>query len=301
MATITLKQWEASGARIQVAPLQLNVFVKQIGNPNASPDKTLLLLHGFPESSFSYHAILDGMEEIFDRIILFDFPGFGFSDKPLDSYTYSLFEHADIAFAVWKHLGITGGHLLAHDMGVTVASEILYRQEMDLTPAWFSEGLKSLTLTNGSMVIKLAQLRITQKILISKIGRQFNQLTTFKLFRNQIISAHGNPNLSEEVIQQLWEANTVNDGHRKVYLTVRYNLERLRFEAARWHPALAQTKIPVHLCWGDQDQVAVIEMPHYLKLHVCPNATLTIMEGLGHFGQLGSPEQWVEAVSRFYR
>ena len=301
MVSKKLKEWEASGRYIRVKPLQIQVFVKQLGDPTAPPDKTLLLLHGFPESSFSYHAIVKGMQASFDRIILFDFPGFGFSDKPLGSYTYSLFEHADIAFAVWRHFGITGGHLLAHDMGVSVATEILYRSEMDLIPDWFSEGLQSLTLTNGSVVIELAHLRITQKILLTGIGRQFNKMTTFKLFKNQITSAHGNQNLTDETLQLLWEANTINEGHRKVYLTVRYNLERMRFEKARWHPALAQTQLPLHLCWGDQDQVAIIKMPHYLKEKVCPQAKLTIMEGLGHFGQLGSPAKWIESVSGFYQ
>ena len=48
------------------------------------------------------------------RIVLFDFPGFGQSDKPAD-YSYSLFEQADVALEVWRSLGVSGGHLLGHD------------------------------------------------------------------------------------------------------------------------------------------------------------------------------------------
>jgi len=301
MISSALSQWEASGQYISLEPFKIKVFVKQMGNPQATPDKTLLLLHGFPESSFSYHAVLDGLAATFDRIILFDFPGFGWSDKPLDTYTYSLFEHADVAFAVWKHFGIQGGHLLAHDMGVSVATEILARNEQALLPAWFSEGLQSLTLTNGSIVFALAKLRITQKILLSKIGRQFNKLTTFRLFKQQVISAHGNAKLSDAIIQSCWDANTLQHGHRKFYLTVRYNLERMRFEKARWLPALSQTQVPVHICWGEQDAVARVAMAHYIKDKICPQATLTIMKNLGHFGQMASPKAWNEAVIGYYR
>ena len=298
--TEALKHWEETGEYITYGPFKHKLFVKQVGNPIASSEKTLLLLHGFPESSYSYHAILDGMLKCFDRIILFDLLGYGWSDKPTEHYTYSLFEQADTVFAVWKHFGIKGGHLLAHDMGDSVATEIVARHENDILPAWFSEGLQSLTFTNGSMVLELAKLRITQKILLSKRGYLLKNAVSFKLFEQQVRSAHGNDKLSDEAIQQLWEANILQDGHKKSYLTIKYLNDRKRFEKTRWLPALAQTKLPVHLCWGDEDAVAKIEMAHYLKANICRNATLTIMQGLGHFCQLGSPEQWVDYVSAFY-
>ena len=161
-----LTQWESSGEYITYGPFQHKVFVKQIGNTNATVDKTLLLLHGFPESSYSYNAVLDGLSTVFDRIILFDMIGYGLSDKPIENYSYALLEQAETAFEVWKHFGITGGHMLSHDMGDSVATEIVARHENDLMPSWFSDGLQSLTFTNGSMVLELAALRITQKLLL---------------------------------------------------------------------------------------------------------------------------------------
>ena len=295
-----LKAWKATGEYISYGPFQHQLFVKQLGNPAATADRTLLLIHGFPESSYSYHAVVDGLSKTFDRIILFDMLGYGWSDKPIDNYTYSLFEQADTVFEVWKHFGITGGHLLSHDMGDSVATEIVARHENGLIPAWFSDGLQSLTFTNGSMVLELADLRITQKILLSSYGHLMRNVTTFKIFNQQVRSAHGNKNLSTEEIQALWDLNTLQDGQKKTYLTIKYLNDRKRFEKTRWLPALAQTKLPVHICWGDEDAVARVAMAHHLKEKVCTNATLTIMKGLGHFCQLGSPEKWVEYVSVFY-
>lgn len=301
MISTQLKNWKAEGEFISYGPLQHQLFVKQLGNADAPAHKTLLLLHGFPESSYSYHAIVDGMGKTFDRIILFDFIGYGWSDKPTEeNYSYSLLEQADTVLAVWKHFGIKGGHLLSHDMGVSVATEILARHENDLLPAWFSDGLQSLTFTNGSMVLALSKLRITQKILLSGFGKQFNKITNFKLFDQQVRSAHGNQRLSHAAIQALWEGNTLQNGHRKAYLTIKYLNDRKQFEKNRWLPALAQTKLPIHLCWGDQDQVARVKMARLLKETVCKEAKLTIMKGLGHFGQLGSPEEWVGYVRQYY-
>ena len=296
-----LSAWKNSGEYISYGSFQHKLFVKQLGNPNASVEKTLLLFHGFPESSYSYHLVVNKLLDFFDRIVLFDMLGYGLSDKPIQNHTYSLFVQADTVFEVWKHFGIKGGHLLSHDMGDSVATEILARHENGLMPAWFSEGLQSLTFTNGSMVLELAELRVTQKILLSKYGHLMKNLTTFKLFNHQVRSAHGNKNLSAEEIETLWECNTLQDGHKKAYLTIKYLNDRKQFEKTRWLPALAQTKLPVHICWGDKDAVARVEMAYFLKEKICTNATLTIMKGLGHFCQLGSPEKWVEYVSAFYK
>lgn len=295
-----LLAWKSKGEFITYGPLQHKMYVQQIGNPTASAEKTLLLLHGFPESSFSYHAVVDAMQSIFDRIILFDMLGYGWSDKPVENYSYSLLEQADTALTVWKHFGVKGGHLLSHDMGVSVATEIVARHENNLLPSWFLDGLQSLTFTNGSMILDLAKLRITQKILVSDYGYLMKNIISFSIFNHQVRSAHGNDHLSDENIQLLWEENVRQDGHKKTYLTIKYLKDRKRFEKTRWLPALTQTDLPIHICWGDKDAVAKVEMAYYLKENICKEATLTIMKGLGHFCQLGSPELWAKYVGNFY-
>jgi len=300
MLTTHLQSWKTSGHFIPYGPFRHQLFVKEMGKKEATANNTLLLLHGFPESSYSYHAVLDGLMKRFDRIILFDMLGYGLSDKPTVHYTYSLFEQADTVFAVWKHFGVKGGHMLSHDMGDSVATEIVARHVNGIMPGWFSEGLQSLTFTNGSMVLDLADLRITQKILLSRYGHLMRKLTTFKLLDQQVRSAHGNGRLSSEEIQSLWELNTYNDGHQKTYLTIKYLNDRKRFEKTRWLPALSKVELPIHICWGDADAVARIEMAHYLKKNICPTARLTIMKGLGHFCQIGSPEEWLGHVIGFY-
>ncbi|MEO1655552.1 MAG: alpha/beta hydrolase [Bacteroidota bacterium] len=208
-------------------------------------------------------------------------------------------EQADLAFAVWKHFGLTGGHMLSHDMGDSVATEILARRENGLLPGWFSDDFKSLTFTNGSMVLDLAKLRSTQKLLLSSYGKMFSKIVSYQLFNRQIKGAQGNKNISEKDIELLWELNRLKDGNKKTHLTIKYLNDRKRYEKTRWLPALKETQIPVHICWGDVDAVARIAMAHYLK-QLQPKAQLTIMKGLGHFCQLGSPEEWVKHVGAFY-
>ena len=74
--------WREAGKKIEWQPGDCSIFYRDIGRSNAGPDKTLLILHGFPESSFSFHKVIDRLSEFFDRIVMVDLPGFGLSDKP---------------------------------------------------------------------------------------------------------------------------------------------------------------------------------------------------------------------------
>ncbi len=285
---------------VQHPAISLTIFYQDLGQPAAPTDRTLLLLHGFPESSHSWHKVVTSLLNSFQRIVLFDFPGFGQSDKPGNEYSYSLIDQADVTLLLWHQLGITGGHLLAHDMGDSVATELVAREVNGLLPAWFVDGFQSYTFTNGSMVIDLARLRITQRILLSKSGFLLSKLSNYGLFHNQVKSAHGNDQLNDEDIRQLWEQLTLQQGHRKMHLLIRYYNDRIRFEKSRWLPALAMTKVPTHLCWGQTDAVAPVAMAHYLKKHICRKAQLSILPDTGHFCQLSNPEGWLEAVLEFY-
>lgn len=86
----------------------------------------LILLHGFPTSSWDWHRLWDSLRNSYQLIAL-DFIGYGFSDKPR-SYEYSINDQATLVEQVLAHLKIGAYHLLSHDVGDTVAQELLARQ-----------------------------------------------------------------------------------------------------------------------------------------------------------------------------
>jgi len=306
LANTQLVSWQAQGSFYQVPPLALKVFAIDMGDSTAEPEQTCLLIHGFPESSFSFHKVVEGLLSQFKRLVLIDLPGYGFSDKPGEDYSYSLVAQADAAFSVWQQMGVTGGHIISHDMGTSVTTEILTRLVNQQLPAWFSESVKSVTFTNGSMVLGYAKLRVMQKLLLNKyIGPLISSQARFSLFENTVLSAHGADGdhaLSDEDVSQLWQNCVLQGGHKKNHHIIRYLNDRRRYEQTRWLPSvrLASQQLPLHLCWGDADQVARIDMARYLKRSVCPDATFTVMPGAGHFCQLGSPELWLASVLPFY-
>lgn len=293
-----IQSWLDAGAKVHWPLGECEIYYQDIGDKQAEAAKTLLLVHGFPESSFSFHKVVRGLQAQFERIVLVDFPGYGLSDKP-SQLSYSLFNQADALFFVWKHLGIKGGHLLAHDMGDSVATEIIARSVQDLLPGWFSQGIQSLTLTNGNMVISEAQLVTIQKLLLSPLGAYFNRLTNEKLFTNQVKKAHG-ASLDQSDISDLWELTTLNQGHLIGYKLIGYYRERERFQDQRWLKSLKSFSHPIHVCWGLEDAVAPIGVARYLKQHICPKAVFSELPGVGHFCQLQAPKLWTESVLRFF-
>lgn len=84
----------------------------------------MLALHGFPTSSWDFADAATELSRHGRRVILFDYTGFGFSDKPAD-LTGSVFDHADAAIAVVQASGAPRVVIWAHDLGTSVATELL--------------------------------------------------------------------------------------------------------------------------------------------------------------------------------
>jgi len=295
-----LIEWKTGGEMKSVLSGSFKIFCKHIGNPNADADKTVLLLHGFPESSYSYHRVIKGLNTFFDRIILFDFLGFGSSDKPLN-HTYSLKEQARIALEVWKSYGVKGGHLIAHDMGDSVATELVALANARIGD-WFPNGLQSVTFTNGGMVIELAELRILQKLMLNPIlGPFLSKLSKYKVFKQQVYSANGSLQLNESEIKIMWSAFRSGNGKIIGHRLIQYINDRHRYQNSRWLPALKETTIPIHLCWGELDSVAPIAIAEKLSNDICRDACFTRMSETGHFCQMDNSEKWIKSVLRYYQ
>jgi len=119
----------------------------------------LVLFHGFPTSSWDWHRLLPLLTH-HHRVLIFDFPGYGLSDKP-PGRDYSLLRQMDAVEELLKMLGITEFDLLAHDMGASVACELLHRLETSQT----SLSLRSLTILNAGIYMDMHQPLPTQRLL----------------------------------------------------------------------------------------------------------------------------------------
>ena len=253
----------------------------------------VLVLHGFPTSSWDFAAAATHLQDKGRRVVLFDFLGFGFSDKPHDA-AYSLLEQAEIAIGVARDLRLKRVHLWAHDMGTSVATELLALRERDLLPF----GVTSVTLMNGSVHIEMANPTLGQRLLRSPLGNTFARLSTKRVFEQQMRGIFGpkHPPAQHE-LDAMWSLLTRADGQLRLPAIIGYMAERTRFRR-RWIGALERLDIPMFVAWGELDPVAKLAIGERLARET-PGADLTTWDDLGHYPQVEAPDRVAQAVANF--
>ena len=281
---MTSSEWKAKGKYIRVN--NRNIFVIDEGNHN----KTLVILHGYPTSSFDYYKALPYLTKQY-RVIVHDHLGFGFSDKPLD-YSYSLIEQADTALLLWKKLNLKNVTLLAHDYGTSIATEITARSNMNQV----NITIDKLILCNGSMHIELAKLRTIQKLLKSKItGKWVAKLANQALFNRNIRNIYfDSKKVSQTELNEMWLQINYNNGRKVIHYLSNYINERYYFWH-RWIGALTQTNIETKIVWTTHDPIAVKAIAEQLQKEI-PNNKLFWLSNTGHFPMLENPKEWSELV-----
>ncbi|MGV0850220.1 alpha/beta fold hydrolase [Mycolicibacterium phlei] len=281
----TVASWRDGGRLLTTSAGK--VFVRSApGDDPAAP--TILLLHGYPSSSYDYRGVVP---ELGARAwVTLDFLGFGLSDKPRP-HRYSLFEQADIVAQVVAETTTGPVQLIAHDMGTSVATELLARDIDGELPF----DLRAAVLTNGSVILNRASLRPAQKILRSPLGPVFARLMNERRFARGFgrlfSSAHP---LSREEAEAQWALLAHNDGHRIAHLLIYYLHERVEF-ASRWHGAVRDWPKPLSFLWALDDPVATGNVLAGLR-ELRPHAEVVELPGVGHYPQVEVPAEFTRAA-----
>ena len=260
------------------------VFVRSA--PGDGP--TILLLHGYPSSSFDYRHVVPHLAG--RAWLTLDFLGFGLSDKPRP-HRYSLFEQADIVQSVVAQAAPGPVVIVAHDMGTSVTTELLAR---DLQ-GQLSFDLQRVVLSNGSVILSRASLRPVQKVLRGPLGPLAARLSTKGRFSREfgLLFSKQHP-LSAEEAEAQWALMTNNDGHRIAHLLISYLDERER-HADRWHGAVRDWPKPLSFLWALDDPVATTNVLDGLR-QLRPAADVVELPGVGHYPQVEVPQVFTRAA-----
>ncbi len=274
----SLDDWRASGETISIKGQRIFATVTGTGNP-------ALLLHGFPTASYDYARLLPLLAPHL-RLIAFDFLGFGFSDKPRP-HTYSLFEQADIAEAVAAHYGAQRCTIITHDMGNSVALELLRRGTLTV---------ERVVMLNGSVLLKYYRPLITQRLLLHPVVGPL--ITRFRLinraaFARQFSTLFAAPPADAE-IDAFWSLINHHDGAGIYHLLIRYLNERKVHEYT-WLDALQAHRAPLTVIWGQRDPVSVPQIAQAV-LERRPDARYIPLHDVGHYPQWEAPKRVAEGV-----
>lgn len=103
----------------------IRLFYREAGD---SSKPTIVLLHGFPSSSYEFHELIPLLGDRF-HVLAPDYPGMGYSDAPSAEMLTPTFDNlATVTQHFLRQLGVTHFILYMHDFGGPVGMRIVERQ-----------------------------------------------------------------------------------------------------------------------------------------------------------------------------
>jgi pimeloyl-ACP methyl ester carboxylesterase len=283
---MSVEAWRAAGAFHRIGGH--DVYVRD--EPAAAPDPArppVLVLHGFPTNSYDFAHVLPALAAT-RRVVLPDFVGFGLSAKP--DHRYGIRAAADTIEGVAAALGLTEVDLLSHDMGDSVAGELLAR---DLE-GQLGFSVRRRVLTNGSIYLELAQLTAGQQLLLS-LPDEALQISDEQRYTESLAATCAPEHRPTDAdLAAQWQLLTHDGGDRLLPRTIRY-IEDRRAEERRYTGAIEAHPSPLGVVWGELDPIAVHAMTDRL-LQARPDATRTTLTGVGHYPMVETPDRFAAAV-----
>jgi pimeloyl-ACP methyl ester carboxylesterase len=268
----------------------LRVHYKTIGQ--AEP--TLVLLHGFGASLFSWHEVMAPLAKV-GRVIAYDRPAFGLTSRPMPGEgsewsgqnPYSPDAQVELLAALLDKLGVEKAVLVGNSAGGTVAVAMALR---------YPERVSALVLVDPAIYgsggapgwvrpfLALPQVRRLGPLLVRSIQERGDTL---------IRSAWYDPSrIGPDVLA----------GYRKVLRAKDWDRALFEFTAAsrplNLEKQLGRLTMPTLVITGDHDTWVPTAQSVRLAGEL-PNARLVVIPECGHLPQEERPELFMQAVTGF--
>jgi len=298
MTTPRAEDWRSRGGYFSWRPAAdvppVQVFHVELGDPGAP---VLLLIHGWPTSSIDWFGVAGQLSARF-RVCALDFPGYGFSDKPL-GWGYSLRRDEElIEFYLAEVIGAEAGVVVAHDRGDSVAL---------LHAARCADGrsatrLEHLVLSNGNIFLPMSNLTQAQRqALDAESWSQVAAAVTPAFLAEGMGATTFTPprQAGDPEVEALTAIFAYDDGIKVLHEGIQYLVERSKDEQG-WLTALAGAPFPVTLIWGLYDTVSPPRVASYVwneYLMFKPGGNrLYFIPDANHYLQVDRPDAFVKVL-----
>ncbi|PLR92694.1 alpha/beta fold hydrolase [Bacillus sp. T33-2] len=250
--------------------------------PHDSSNETVVLLHGFLSSSFSFRHLIPLLRKDF-TVISVDLPPFGKSGKS-SKFKYSYKNLAGTVVELLKTLGIANFHIIGHSMGGQISLNLLYH---------FPDVAQKAVLLCSSGYLKRSGL----PLIISSYLPYFYLYVKFYLAKSGV---------KQNLKQVVYDHSMINDEMLYGYLTpfleddifkALTNMIRHR-EADLNSEALKTIKTPCLLIWGEHDKVVPLHIGRRLKNDL-QNADLVVLKETGHLVPEEKPNEVYQYIKNF--
>lgn len=264
------------------------VFVRVAGSGPA-----LLLIHGYPTASYDWHRVWPELAKHF-TVVAVDMLGLGLSEKP-SSLPYTIPAHADLHEWVIKALGLERVHVMAHDLGVSVAQEMLARRMATGHPL---VPIDAVVLLNGGIFPEVYRPRFILRLLSSPLGGLLGPRMSRTAFERTIRGLFGKATQPDHnALDDFWCLVTHQQGLRVAHRIGRFWQERLALRDRLVAPLLTRA-FPVLFINGTSDPNSGQHMVDRYR-QLVPDAPVVCLDGIGHWPQLEQPDQVIAYAKNF--
>ncbi|PLS15725.1 alpha/beta hydrolase [Bacillus sp. M6-12] len=250
-----------SGQRMNIEGNEF--YYEEFHHSNTAP--TLVLLHGFLSSTFSYRRLIPYLTASYN-VISIDLPPFGQSGKE-QRFMYSYENLAKTVISLLERLGIRYSVLVGHSMGGQIALHMIRQQ-----PELFGSCI--LLCSSGYAP------KVNQGIILSSYIPFFHiyvkrWLAKTGIEKNLQNVVHNHDLIDQEMVDGYLQPFLKDDIFRGLARFIRHHKGDLS------EAALKKIKTPCLLIWGEHDKVVPLQTGKRLHEDL-PNSKLIVIEDTGH-------------------
>jgi pimeloyl-ACP methyl ester carboxylesterase len=286
-AATRYETWRAGGRLLPITRGvdEFRIFVRSVGSGPA-----VTLLHGFPSSSWDWAGV-EPLLAADHTVVSVDLIGYGESSKPWP-HRYSVAEHAEVISAIWRELGITSTAVVGHDVGSSIAQELLARS----AEGRLGVHLSGVVFLNSALIADHYQpARVTRLLARPLWGRVIAGLMNEQRMVASVSSLYsdaGRPSAAHPAEQ--WRVFQQHGGTRVLPGLTHYLADK-KAEGERWRDRMTSSSLPLGIVWGRAD-TALPEILYDDAVRALPGARAVLLDGVGHFPQVERPDVVAESV-----
>jgi pimeloyl-ACP methyl ester carboxylesterase len=234
---------------------------------------TILLLHGYPTSSYLWREVMPAAAAEGWRAIAPDLPGFGDSPADLPGTWERQIEHVD---RFRRALGLERVALAVHDWGGLIG----LRWACD-----HPDAVAGLFITDTGFFPDGRWHGMAKALRTEGEGEQFLANVNRDLFAMALRQV--SPRLPDDAVDEYWKA--YGDEQRKqAQLDLYRSGDFSKLEA--YDGRLAALGVPTRIVWGARDEFAPVGGAHRFHKQI-PRAELVVLEEAGHFVMEDDPSR----------
>lgn len=254
----------------------------------AGSGPAVLLLHGWPTSSFLWRGVMPLIARE-RRVLALDLPGFGASDKPTDA-TYDLAFFTAAVRGFLDALRIDRVDLAVHDLGGPVGVRFALEDP---------DRVRSLALLNTLLYPDdMTRLLTTLADGLRTPGKRERLTSDAALEVTLRFGTADESSVTDEALAGI-VAPFGSDADRLALAKAGSDVEDAEFEELATD--LLCLKLPVRVIYGEQDRILGQVAATVARIRRdLPQAEVTALPGRGHFLQEDDPERVGELLAEFF-